>query len=88
MKYGGIDLHKLIIVLSVMNQERKVLERKTFRCQDTEQIRDYFAKLGHPCPQYTNPADFAMDLINTDFEGEHNKVRQRMVHLLARNRSH
>ena len=46
MKYVGIDLHKLIIVLCVMNQERKVLDRKTFRCQDTEQICGYFAKLG------------------------------------------
>ena len=46
MKYVGIDLHKLIIVLCVMNQERKVLDRKTFCCQDTERIRDYVAKLG------------------------------------------
>jgi transposase len=46
MKYVGIDLHKQIIVLCVVNQERKILERKEFRCQDTERIRDYFAKLG------------------------------------------
>jgi len=46
MKYVGIDLHKQIIVLCVVNQERKVLERKTFRCEDAERIRDYFAKVG------------------------------------------
>jgi transposase len=46
MKYVGIDLHKQIIVLCVVNQERKVLERKTFRCADAERIREYFAQLG------------------------------------------
>jgi transposase len=46
MKYVGIDLHKQIIVLCVVNQERKVLDRKTFRCADVERIREYFGHLG------------------------------------------
>lgn len=46
MKSVGVDLHKQIIVLCVVSQERKVLDRKTFRCQDTAQIREYFARLG------------------------------------------
>ena len=28
---------------------------------------DYFALLGLPCPQYCNPADFIISLVNTDF---------------------
>lgn len=30
---------------------------------------DYFATLGYECPQYTNPADFLLGLVNSDFEG-------------------
>ena len=41
MKYVGIDLHKQIIVVCVVNQERKVLERNKFRCLDTERIREH-----------------------------------------------
>uniref|UniRef100_A0A7S2SQZ2 ABC transporter domain-containing protein n=1 Tax=Mucochytrium quahogii TaxID=96639 RepID=A0A7S2SQZ2_9STRA len=27
----------------------------------------YFSKLGYECPQYTNPADFMISIVNTDF---------------------
>ncbi len=46
MKYVGIDLHKQIIVLCIVNKDRKILERGKFRCEDAERIRAYFAKLG------------------------------------------
>jgi transposase len=46
MKYVGIDLHKQTIVLCVVNQERKVLERKRFLCAEPERIRGYFAEVG------------------------------------------
>lgn len=36
----------------------------------TEAAIDYFAKAGFPCPQYTNPADFFMEVINEDFSEE------------------
>lgn len=36
----------------------------------TEHAIDYFAKAGFPCPQYTNPADFFMEVINEDFNDE------------------
>jgi len=32
-------------------------------------IVPYFRDLGHHCPEYTNPADFVMRIINTDFDG-------------------
>ena len=46
MKYVGIDLHKQTIAVCVVNQERKVLGRKTFLCKDTAGIQRYFRELG------------------------------------------
>jgi transposase len=46
MKFVGIDLHKQTIVICVVNQEKKVLQRKRLLCVQTELIRDYFASLG------------------------------------------
>lgn len=46
MLYVGIDLHKKTIVLCVLNQERKVVERARFSCSEVDRIRAYFAKLG------------------------------------------
>jgi transposase len=46
VNYVGIDLHKNSIVLCVMDQDRKVIARRTFACAQTEPIRDFFAALG------------------------------------------
>lgn len=46
MNYVGIDLHKKTIVLCVMDQDRKVKNRRTFACCQTEAVRDFFAGLG------------------------------------------
>jgi transposase len=46
MKYVGIDLHKQIIVLCVVNKARKVLERKRFHCADVAGIVAFFRTLG------------------------------------------
>ncbi|CAK4354690.1 unnamed protein product [Aphanomyces euteiches] len=29
----------------------------------------HFASLGYPCPQFTNPGEYFLQLVNTDFEG-------------------
>ncbi|RHY00003.1 hypothetical protein DYB25_000377 [Aphanomyces astaci] len=35
----------------------------------------HFANLGHPCPPFTNPGEFFLQLVNTDFDGhEHPAV--------------
>jgi hypothetical protein len=34
----------------------------------TAQLSEYLSTIGHPCPTYTNPADRAISLVNTDFE--------------------
>ena len=46
MNHVGMDLHKKTIVLRVMNQDRKVLHRKTFACCQAEAIREFFAGFG------------------------------------------
>src|SRR5437899_12548492 len=46
MNYVGIDLHKNTIVLCVMNQDLKVLTRRTLACCEPEAFREYFAGLG------------------------------------------
>ena len=44
MNYVGIDLHKKTIVLCVMNQDRKVTQRRTFACCEVEAIVAFFAR--------------------------------------------
>jgi transposase len=49
MLYVGVDLHKQTIslcVVELVGRERKVVERKRFRCADEEAIAAYFAGLG------------------------------------------
>jgi transposase len=46
MCYVGIDLHKKSITLCVVNQERRVLARKTLSCGEPDKIRAFFAQLG------------------------------------------
>src|SRR6516164_1744998 len=45
MNFGGIDLHKKTITVCVANQERTIVQRKTWACSDTEAIRCFFAGL-------------------------------------------
>ncbi len=49
MHYVGVDLHKQSISLCVVDlvgRQRKVIERKRFRCDDEEAVAAYFAELG------------------------------------------
>jgi len=49
MLYVGVDLHKHSISLCVVElagRERKIIERRRFRCDEEEPMADYFAGLG------------------------------------------
>ena len=49
MRYVGVDLHKKSISLCVVelsDRERNIIERRRFRCDDEEQMVEYFASLG------------------------------------------
>ena len=46
MNYVGIDLHKKTVVLCAMDQDLRVLRRRTFACSDPEAIGAFFAALG------------------------------------------
>jgi len=46
MNYVGIDLHKKTISLCVVDQERKVRDRRRFYCNDPDRIVTFFKELG------------------------------------------
>lgn len=49
MRYVGVDLHKQSLSLCVVElavRERKIIERRKFRCDQEEQLAEYFAQLG------------------------------------------
>jgi transposase len=46
MKYVGIDLHKKLMVVCVLDKERKVLQRQRLLCAETDRIVEYFHGLG------------------------------------------
>jgi transposase len=46
VNYVGCDLHKKTSVLCVVNQDRKILHRRTFACGDVEAIVAFFRQLG------------------------------------------
>jgi transposase len=65
VNYVGIDLHKKTIVLCVMNQDRKVLHRRTFACCDVEAIVAFFRELGdfHVVVEATASYEWLVELI-------------------------
>ena len=46
MQYVGIDLHKKVIVLCVVNQERRIILRKHLDCSRPDTIVKFFKELG------------------------------------------
>ncbi|KAL5121691.1 hypothetical protein ACEQ8H_000378 [Pleosporales sp. CAS-2024a] len=44
-------------------------------------VQDYFAHLGYPMPLYTNPAEYVISLVNTDFSSDSTKSTQHLTHL-------
>jgi transposase len=46
VKYVGIDLHKKTIVICAMNQDRRILARRSFACCETDSILAFFGDLG------------------------------------------
>jgi hypothetical protein len=46
MHHVGIDLHKKTIVLCVLDDQLKVVDRRTFACIAVEDLRAFFAGLG------------------------------------------
>jgi transposase len=45
VNYVGIDLHKKTIVACVLDQDRRVIRRRTLACCETAAVRDFFAAL-------------------------------------------
>jgi hypothetical protein len=45
MNCVGVDLHKKTIVVCVLNQDRRILARRTFACGDPDVIAEFFRGL-------------------------------------------
>ena len=45
-KFVGVDLHKNLIVLCVVDKARRVLDTRRLGCRETEAIAAFFAALG------------------------------------------
>ncbi|EOA89268.1 hypothetical protein ACJQWK_09427 [Exserohilum turcicum] len=43
-----------------------------------KELKGYFAGLGYEIPLYTNPAEFVIDLVNTDFASDNDSATQRL----------
>ncbi|CAN9417023.1 unnamed protein product [Alternaria alternata] len=48
---------------------------------EVEGVKEWFEGLGYEMPLYTNPAEFVIDLINTDFSQDDTAASQRLSHL-------
>ena len=49
MRYVGVDLHKhsiSVCVMELVGRKRKIIERRRFRCDQEEEMAEYFASLG------------------------------------------
>ncbi|KAF2128401.1 ATP-binding cassette transporter-like protein [Dothidotthia symphoricarpi CBS 119687] len=46
-----------------------------------KQVVDYFGGLGYNMPMYTNPAEYLIQLVNTDFSQDQAKSNQQLAHL-------
>lgn len=65
MKYVGLDLHKKTIAVCVMDQNRKVLERRTLYCDEPSLIEEFFGGLGpfEAVVEATASYEWLMDLL-------------------------
>lgn len=41
-------------------------------------MENYFARIGHPIPTHTNPAEFLLDIVSSDFGGAKEEARERV----------
>jgi hypothetical protein len=52
---------------------------------EAKQLTKYFSSIGYECPMYTNPADFALDLITVDTKDEQTQsvTLDRLKHIVG-----
>lgn len=46
-------------------------------------VEPYFQELGYPVPMHINPAEYLLDLINTDFASASSTSHARLEHILS-----
>lgn len=43
-----------------------------------DEVGNYFAQIGHPVPSHTNPAEFLLDIVSSDFGGAKGAAQERV----------
>ncbi|RLN49689.1 hypothetical protein BBJ29_009007, partial [Phytophthora kernoviae] len=70
---SGLDSASTFNVMKLVSrlakEGRTIISGETVYFGPRAKILDHFSTLGYNCPQYRNPAEFFVDLVNTDFEG-------------------
>lgn len=67
MLYNSICRSKLATILINSHHHYNTVVAYHGRAQD---MVSYFASIGHACPKNYNPAEFAIDLVSTDFSSQ------------------
>lgn len=44
----------------------------------SHEVETYFAQIGHPVPEHTNPAEFLLDIVSSDFGGAKGQAQDRV----------
>ncbi|XPS99179.1 hypothetical protein M3J09_008359 [Ascochyta lentis] len=83
--------HKLLVIASIHQPSTTTFELfdklmllskgKVAYNGPVSNIRGYFSGLGYEMPMYMNPAEYVIQLVNTDFTRDHTKSSQQLSHL-------
>ena len=83
--------HQIIVIASIHQPssttfaifDRVLLlsEGKTCFYGSTNEVSSYFHRIGRPVPSHINPAEFVLDLLNTDFAIDSTKAKQQLSNI-------
>ncbi|KAL6708187.1 hypothetical protein ACN47E_003371 [Coniothyrium glycines] len=83
--------HKILVIASIHQPSTTTFELfdrvlllskgKVAYSGRTVGIKDYFAGIGFKLPLYSNPAEFIIDLVNTDFSRDETRANKQLQHI-------
>jgi ABC-type multidrug transport system ATPase subunit len=88
---GIAKKHKIIVIASIHQPSTTTFELfdkllllsqgKTAYNGPVAEVKNYFASIGHDMPLYMNPAEFVIQLVNTDFARDQDKAYEELQHI-------